>query len=234
MTKLLTTAILIISPLAFIVSADQLTENQVSETDDYVTIPTIVTTESKFEDREETITTSIPFKTEYKENSNLEYRQENVIQEGGGGTLTETYLISFWEDEEIGRDLIKSETDPPTNEIVERGTKITWKTLSTEQYGDLDYWYKLNAFATSYDGNCAGCRGLTYSGTLVKYGVCAVDPKVIPLGTNFYVEGYGLCRSEDIGGAIKGNKVDLGFEDVRNGFWSARYTDVYLLTNSPN
>jgi len=54
------------------------------------------------------------------------------------------------------------------------------------------------------------------------------------LGTNFYVEGYGLCRSEDIGGAIKGNKVDLGFEDVRNGFWSARYTDVYLLTNSPN
>ncbi|MBU1110852.1 3D domain-containing protein, partial [Patescibacteria group bacterium] len=59
--------------------------------------------------------------------------------------------------------------------------------------------------------------------------VCAVDRSEIPLGTLMYVNGYGLCRAEDIGGSIKGDRIDLGFEDVENGFWSARWTMIYLL-----
>jgi 3D (Asp-Asp-Asp) domain-containing protein len=91
-------------------------------------------------------------------------------------------------------------------------------------------------FATKYDGDCYGCSGRTYSGTSVAQGVCATDPKVIALGTNFYVEdvpGYGACRAEDIGGAIKGNRIDLGYENAENHLWGAGYTDVYLLTNAP-
>lgn len=37
----------------------------------------------------------------------------------------------------------------------------------------------------------------------------AVDPKVIPLGSEVYVEGYGYATAEDIGGAIDGNEIDV-------------------------
>jgi 3D (Asp-Asp-Asp) domain-containing protein len=36
-----------------------------------------------------------------------------------------------------------------------------------------------------------------------------VDPKVIPLGTKVWVEGYGEAIAGDTGGAIKGNKIDV-------------------------
>ena len=39
--------------------------------------------------------------------------------------------------------------------------------------------------------------------------VIAVDPKVIPLGSKVWVEGYGYAVAGDTGGAIKGNKIDL-------------------------
>ena len=58
--------------------------------------------------------------------------------------------------------------------------------------------------------------GITASGTVAKrnkgsYSSVAVDPRVIPLGTKLYVEGYGYAIAEDTGGAIKGNSIDLFF-----------------------
>lgn len=60
--------------------------------------------------------------------------------------------------------------------------------------------------------------GLTYTGKKARYGLVAVDPKVIPLGTKLYIEGYGFAEAADIGGAIKGNKIDLCF----NTYWEAK------------
>lgn len=37
----------------------------------------------------------------------------------------------------------------------------------------------------------------------------AVDPKVIPLGSKVWVEGYGEAIAGDTGGAIKGNRIDI-------------------------
>lgn len=231
MEKIIGSLFLVLSPLTFsFVGNGNYEKSTVSI---FVAPPTVVTTESRFSQVEEVETSEIPYETEHEEDPNLEYGREEILQEGQSGVLTQTFLVTMWEDEEIDRTLISTETEDPTPKIISKGTKIIWKVLSTGGE-NLDYWQKIeDVWATSYDGNCAGCRGLTYSGTLVKEGVCAVDPNVIPLGTNFYVEGYGMCRAEDIGGGIKGKVVDLGFEDVSRGFWSARYTTVYLLTNSP-
>jgi len=73
--------------------------------------------------------------------------------------------------------------------------------------------------STSYDDECKGCTGKTYLGTEVTKGVCAVDPKVIPLRSRLYIEGYGFCKAEDIGGSVKGNIIDLGFEDAGEVNW---------------
>jgi 3D (Asp-Asp-Asp) domain-containing protein len=57
--------------------------------------------------------------------------------------------------------------------------------------------------------------GLTYTGKKARYGLVAVDPRVIRLGTMLYIEGYGYAEAADIGGAIKGNKIDLCFNTYR-------------------
>ncbi|MFA6982302.1 MAG: G5 domain-containing protein [Patescibacteria group bacterium] len=193
----------------------------------------IVATQTAFDQKEEVEYEDIEFDTEYEDNPDLEYGLEEVLQEGKNGLKTLTYLVTFWQDDIIDRKLIDTKIDSPTEEIISLGKKIVWKMYSTPDVGRVRYWYKIKVWATKYDANCIGCTGRTYSGTEVVKGVCATDPKVIPLGTNFYVEGYGLCRAEDIGGAIKGNKVDLGYVDAAKGEWRTGWTMVYLLTNAP-
>ena len=52
-------------------------------------------------------------------------------------------------------------------------------------------------------------RGITASGKKVIKGHVAVDPSVIPLGTEFYTEEHGILKAEDTGGRIKGNRIDI-------------------------
>ncbi|MCF6136286.1 peptidoglycan-binding protein [Pseudalkalibacillus berkeleyi] len=67
--------------------------------------------------------------------------------------------------------------------------------------------------ATAYTADCNGCSGVTATGIDLNKNpdqkVIAVDPNVIPLGTEVYVEGYGRAVAGDTGGAINGNKIDL-------------------------
>ena len=66
--------------------------------------------------------------------------------------------------------------------------------------------------ATAYTDDIASQGkwiGQTATGMKPQVGVVAVDPKVIPLGTKLYVEGYGEAIAGDTGGAIKGKRIDL-------------------------
>ena len=73
----------------------------------------------------------------------------------------------------------------------------------------------LGSFRLSFYCTCEKCcgayaTGLTKSGTTVTEGrTIAVDPKVIPLGSRVYIDGYGVFIAEDIGSAIKENKIDI-------------------------
>ena len=52
-------------------------------------------------------------------------------------------------------------------------------------------------------------RGYTATGTYVHPGTCAVDPRVIPLGSYITISGLGTCHAEDTGGAIIGYRIDV-------------------------
>ena len=73
--------------------------------------------------------------------------------------------------------------------------------------------------------------GITTSGMRVRPGVVAVDPKVIPLGTRLYVEGYGYSIAADTGGAaIQGMQIDLYMEKLADAYrWGRRTVKVYVL-----
>ena len=189
---------------------------------------TSLETKSAFETKTEDVVTALPFETRYEDTDELYIGETQIKTPGVEGKRTETFKTYYWNGELVDRVLLNTVNEPPKEQVVLRGTKKNIRTLSTE-LGELKYYRKLTSWATSYDGNCKGCTGRTFTGTTVHHGVCAVDPNVIPLGSYIYVPGYGVCHAEDIGGAIKGNDIDLGFEDVASGWWSARYTDAYLL-----
>jgi peptidoglycan DL-endopeptidase CwlO len=52
-------------------------------------------------------------------------------------------------------------------------------------------------------------RGTTTTGIPTGYGVVAVDPTVIPLGTRMTIPGYGEAVAADTGSAIKGLRIDV-------------------------
>lgn len=71
--------------------------------------------------------------------------------------------------------------------------------------------------ATAYNGAEPGGGGFTTaSGTPVRWGVVAVDPTVIPLGTRMNISGFGnqVFVAEDTGGAIKGHRIDIWYPTV--------------------
>lgn len=79
---------------------------------------------------------------------------------------------------------------------------------------------------TAHDAGETG-KGITKSGTEAKYGTCAVDPSVFPLGTVFYVPGYGIAVADDTGGDIRGDHIDLFFRSKPQALqWGASHLTV--------
>jgi peptidoglycan DL-endopeptidase CwlO len=71
--------------------------------------------------------------------------------------------------------------------------------------------------------------GTTATGIPVGWGVAAVDPSVIPLGTHFTVPGYGEAVAADIGGAVQGATIDLWFPSAGQAeAWGRRTVTVAL------
>jgi len=88
--------------------------------------------------------------------------------------------------------------------------------------------------STAYEPGPTSCGGDTSGNTAcglkAGYGVVAVDPDTIPLGTRLFIEGYGYAVAGDTGGAIKGNIIDLGFMTLDECYaWGRRDVQVYVL-----
>lgn len=171
---------------------------------------------------------NIPYDVQYQKDPILAFGEMQILKEGREGIKIRKIRSTFYEAKFYTKEVLSTEIIVPEAKIILLGTKKVPGKIETS-YGTLSYSAKLKVFATSYDKNCRGCNETTATGMKTGYGVIAVDPSFIPLGSRVYVPGYGVAMAGDVGGAIKGAKVDLGFDDVRRGFWSARYTDLYIL-----
>jgi len=71
----------------------------------------------------------------------------------------------------------------------------------------------LTVKATAYSVECGD---YTATGHKVKWGIIAVDPNVIPLYSEVYIEGYGYFMALDKGSAIVGNRIDIWFPTIKD------------------
>lgn len=84
-----------------------------------------------------------------------------------------------------------------------------------------------NALSVVATGYCL--TGTTATGIPVGWGVAAVDPRVIPLGTHLEIPGYGEAVAADTGSAIIGNRIDLWFPSCgQAGGWGSRSVTIAL------
>ena len=72
-------------------------------------------------------------------------------------------------------------------------------------------------------------RGRTASGLPTGWGIVAVDPSVIPLGTRLTIPGYGAGVAADTGGAVRGATIDLWFPTLDQALaWGRRIVTITL------
>ncbi|MGH7634553.1 MAG: 3D domain-containing protein, partial [Gemmatimonadaceae bacterium] len=94
----------------------------------------------------------------------------------------------------------------------------------------------LRVYATWYNPASSGrapsdpAYGHTATGVIVTYGIVAVDPDVIPLGTKMFIPGYGYAVAADTGGAVKGYMLDLGFPDGVQVDWQSHWVDITIVS----
>ncbi len=95
----------------------------------------------------------------------------------------------------------------------------------------MAFSYKTICNATAYS-----TKGYTASGYRTEMGNIAVDPSVFPYGTRFFIQTtngswvYGMAVARDCGTSIKGNKIDLWFDEYSTACsWGHRDCTVYVL-----
>lgn len=152
-----------------------------------------------------------------------------IVQKGEDGEKELKYLVTYKDGVKVGYELLEAHViKEPVGEIV----SISRHALLTSRGGTPVR--SLRMLATAYDPGPRSCgkwaSGYTAIGMKAGYGVVAVDPRVIPLRTKLYVEGYGHCVAGDVGGAIKGNRIDLGYGTYREAIqFGRRWVTVYVL-----
>ncbi|MDO8586638.1 MAG: 3D domain-containing protein [Armatimonadota bacterium] len=137
--------------------------------------------------------------------------QIRVIQAGSAGQRQRIYKLLYKNNVPVSRSLAREEvTIKPKDKIILIGDRR----LTSRGY--FASRRVLSMHATGYDPGPRSCgpraSGYTATGMKAGYGVAAVDPRYIPLGTRLYVEGYGFAIAGDVGRAIKGHRIDLGFD----------------------
>jgi len=166
----------------------------------------------------------IPYETKIINCEKIRAGEEKIIQQGVNGERYISQEIIFISEQEDSRKILNEKIiKHPIEKIIMRGVAKNIFIMNA------------SAYTAGYEstGKRPGQRGygITATGSKASHGTVAVDPKVIPLGTKLFIEGYGYATAADTGGSIKGNKIDLFYENL----WEAkkfgrRNLTVYVLS----
>lgn len=195
---------------------------------------------------ERTETAVIPFETEYVDNSNLQLGYEQVLNEGREGESVITYKDMYADGILVESELISEEvTAEAIAQIVERGTacavpyaKMSDPTALTLVDGiPEDYTRIVSGKATAYSSSRPNPK--TASGRPAVVGTVAVNPNVIPYGSELYIVSqdrktvYGYAIAADTGlGMMEGTvAVDVFCASYADSCkWGAHYVDIFVLS----
>ncbi|MBU8881426.1 DUF348 domain-containing protein [Bacillus sp. FJAT-29790] len=175
----------------------------------------------------------IQFAVVTKKDSNLAKGAEKVVNQGKAGLVTKEYEVVLENGKEISRKLIsEKKVKEKQDKVVAVGTKAVQQVVSrsVDQSGGKEVYVT----STAYTASCNGCSGKTATGLNLHANpnvrVIAVDPRVIPLGTKVYVEGYGYAVAADTGSSIKGNKIDVFFASKAEAYrWGRKTVKIRIL-----
>ena len=201
-------------------------------------------------EREEKVTES---PVTYIYNDVLPTWSETVVQQGQDGVHTEIYEVVYAEGRQISRQLVEETDTQPTETIIEKGTLENFAPnqepvaeivdngdgtgkIVLENGIELTYNQSLTMKATAYATGDPGVGTITATGTTVRPGTVAVDPRQIPYGTKMYIVSndgaylYGFSIAEDTGGTIRQNRIDLFFPSQAACIqFGVRNCTVYIL-----
>lgn len=173
--------------------------------------------------------------TEYRKDQDLEQGIQKILRAGQPGLAERRIKVIYEDGREVRHFTIAEKIlKPAASSIILVGIRPVIRTLYTSR-GSYRYIEMKFMTATAYypGPECCGkyaVYGETYTGKKAGFGIVAIDPKVIKLGTKLYIEGYGKAEAADIGRAIKGNRIDLCYETFREAaMYGTKKVKVYIL-----
>lgn len=181
----------------------------------------------------------LAYSKEIKEMPEWERGVDKILAQGVDGEKETTIKITYEDGVESKREVVAEKvTKPPVNNLVAMGT-LDWRNVGRGDTIKFDKMLVMKATSYTDDIACTGqIGGTTFTGTKPrrnsdgsKWSTVAVDPRVIPLGSKLWIEGYGYAIAEDTGGAVKGSIIDLFFtrDSAEYMAWSTHRTRVYIL-----
>lgn len=197
----------------------------------------------EYKEREETVV--IPYETEYVDNTNKKIGTETPLNSGVDGKS-----LNVWKDKYVDGELVYSELLSETviseavNERIERGTAcaVPYAKMSDPSALKLvdgipeNYARIVSGKATSYSARPGAS---TASGRKAVVGTVAVNPNVIPYGSELYIVSqdrktvYGYAIAADTGlGMMQGTvAVDVFAANYADSCkWGAHYVDIFVIT----
>ncbi len=193
---------------------------------------------------------TIDYATEYKEDDSYVVGFSKVLVDGEEGELAKTICHTYVDGKLASSDIVSTEvTEEPVDEVIVQGTAevnpiaaMSISQLDVPDYLTLDE----NGVPTSYSNVLTGksCAysakptAKTASGRQVKVGYVAVDPSIIPYGTELYIVStdgkyvYGYAVAADTGTALLDGRilVDLFMESYDASCdWGAKQVNIYIL-----
>ena len=189
----------------------------------------------------------IPYSTVTQKSNLVSLYTGEVVQYGVNGTRTNTSLVKYVDGERVSETALSSEiTAEPVDEIISVGTALA--TPYSKKNPDnlvLENGLPVNYQTVLTGKSCAYTAPLgsgTASGRKLEIGTVAVDPAIIPYGSELYIVStdgsyvYGYAIAADTGNlTAHGVLVDLYMGNMEDYYWTsveygAKQVNIYVLS----